>query len=204
MERIHVSSSEELVIVAVSPLGRRYYANAYDPENTKAPTCMSVDAVMPDEGVEEPQAKRCIDCLHSIRGANGTACRFFHQLAVLKEGALDEVHTLHLPALSIFGKPKYGEMALQGYQKYLQGHSTELHTVVTTVYQDPRSDIPKYFFKPSRPLRLEETEQVEQILDSDDVKQALLFNRVPDSVQTTFEVEEGFTSAEDANSLRGL
>lgn len=205
MERIHIDSSAELIIVAVSPLGRRYYANAYDPENPTAPTCMSSDSVVPDKGVEKPQAGRCIDCMQSVKGAGSVPCRFFHQLAVLKEDALDEVYTLHLPALSIFGKPQYGEMAFQAYQKYLAGHATELHTLVTTVYHDSKSTVPKYFFKPSRPLSLEETEQVEQILDSDDVKQALLFNRVPDLAQTTFKAVEGFTlPADDANSPRGL
>ena len=204
MERIQIDSSAELIIVAVSPLGRRYYANSYDPENPTAPTCMSSDSVVPDKGVEEPQSGRCIDCMQSVKGAGSVPCRFFHQLAVLKEDALDKVYTLHLPALSIFGKPKYGEMALQGYQKYLAGHSTQLHTLVTTVYQDSVSSVPKYFFKPSRPLSLEETEQVEQILDSDDVKQALLFNRAVNA-QPTFEAVEGFTlPADDANSLRGL
>lgn len=205
MERIHIDSSAELIIVAVSPLGRRYYANAYDPENPTAPTCMSSDSVVPDKGVEKPQAGRCIDCMQSVKGAGSVPCRFFHQLAVLKEDALDEVYTLHLPALSIFGRPQYGEMAFQAYQKYLAGHATELHTLVTTVYHDSKSTVPKYFFKPSRPLSLEETEQVEQILDSDDVKQALLFNRVPDLAQTTFKAVEGFTlPADDANSLRGF
>ena len=89
-------------------------------------------------------------------------------------------------------------------KKYLAGHSTELHTLVTTVYHDSKSTVPKYFFKPSRPLSLEETEQVEQILDSDDVKQALLFNRVVNA-QPTFEAVDGFTVPTDnANSLRGF
>jgi len=204
MERIQIDSSAELIIVAVSPLGRRYYADAYDPEDPKTPTCMSSDSVVPDKDVEEPQSKRCIDCMKSVKGVGSVPCRFFHQLAVVKEDALDEVHTLHLPALSIFGKPQYGEMAFQGYQKYLAGHSTELHTLVTTVYHDSKSAVPKYFFKPSRPLSLEETEQVEQILDSGDVKQALLFNRVVNA-QPTFEAVDGFTVPTDnANSPRGF
>ena len=206
MERIEVDSLAELIIVAVSPLGRRYYANAYNPENPTAPTCISSDTVAPDKGAKKPQSKRCIDCMQSIvnYSIGGVPCRFFQQLAVIKEGALDKVYPLHLPALSIFGKPQYGEMAFQAYQKYLAGHSTEICTLVTTVYQDSRSTIPKYFFKPSRPLSLEETEQVKQILESDDVEQALLFNRAFNA-HPTFEVVEGFTlSADDANSPRGF
>ena len=188
MERFKIGTTADFVMLGVSELARAYYPSM----EAGRPSCWSLDTIFPATDAPDAQAKRCIDCMHSVKGARGQACRFSQRLAVVQPSDWDRVMQLQVSSISIFGNPKHGDTPLQGYIKYLQGHNTAPHTVVTRAYQDSRSELPKFFFKPVRPLNEEELEQVYALLDSGSVEKALSFT-LSNPTDLTFAEEAGFT-----------
>jgi len=165
----------EVVIVNAAKVSRAYFANEFDGENTVAPTCWSEDTQRPDPFVDERQANRCLDCKQNIRGSagQGRACRFQQRLAVVFEDNLEEVYQLMLPATSIFGKTINGHMPLQEYAKHLSKHNTKAVSVVTKIYFDKHSVVPKLFFKPIQGLNKEQLETVSGMIDHPDTHEAI-------------------------------
>lgn len=179
-EQINVSSENgmNIVIVNAAPISRTYYAGAYDPNNVSAPHCWSADTQTPAKDVPEDQrqASRCADCPQNIKGSgqgNARACRFGQRLAVVIEGKWDTVYQLQLPATSIFGDADSGKMPMQSYAKFLQAHNTPAIAIVTEMYFDVNSDVPKLFFKPVRPLEEDELKKVVELKDHPDTVKAI-------------------------------
>ena len=154
-EQMRVSKSDTMnvVIIDFAPVARTYYEGAYDADNITAPVCWSGDTDAPDADATSPQASRCGDCPQNIKGS-GTgqtrACRYSQRLAVCVEGDLDTVFQLQLPATSIFGDAKEGEMPMQGYSRFLKAHSTPSIAVVTEMRFDEDAEVPKLFFRATR------------------------------------------------------
>jgi hypothetical protein len=171
----HHGDAVEVVIVNAAKVSRAYFANEFDGENTVAPTCWSEDTQRPDPFVDERQANRCLDCKQNIRGSagQGRACRFQQRLAVVFEDNLEEVYQLMLPATSIFGKTINGHMPLQEYAKHLSKHNTKAVSVVTKIYFDKHSVVPKLFFKPIQGLNKEQLETVSGMIDHPDTHEAI-------------------------------
>lgn len=179
-EQIRVSTENgmNVVIVNAAPISRTYYAGAYDPNNAIAPHCWSADTQTPAKEVPEDQRQsaRCADCPQNIRGSGqgeSRACRFGQRLAIAIEGKLDTVYQLQLPATSIFGDAKDGKMPMQAYAKFLQAHNTPAIAIVTEMYFDVNSEVPKLFFKPVRPLEEDELKQVVEMKDHTDTIKAI-------------------------------
>ncbi len=179
--RVSKSDSMNIVIVNAAPLSRTYYEGTYSPDNPSAPHCWSADTNVPSPDVPEDQrmAPRCMDCPMNIKGSGqgeSRACRFQQRLAVALEGQLDKVYQMQLPATSVFGRGDDGKMPMQAYARFLNEHDTPPIAVVTEMYFDDDSDVPKLFFKPVRPLEEAELQQVASLLEHPDTKRAITFS----------------------------
>lgn len=179
-EQVSVSKSDtmNIVVVNAASISRTYYEGDYDPNNTAAPTCWSVDskAPSPDVPAEQKKASRCADCPMNVKGSganNGRACRFNQRLAITLEGKPDEVYQLQLPATSIFGESKNGNMGMQAYAKFLDAHNTPIIAVMTEMRFDENSETPKLFFKPVRPLTEEELHEAVAAKDTEEAIKAI-------------------------------
>ena len=179
-EQVNVKSDGFLnvVVINAAKLLCTYYKGAYDAENPSAPTCWSPDTQTPSSDVpkDQMQASRCMDCPQNIKGSGqgeSRACRFSQRLAILLEGQMDTVYQLQLPATSIFGEARDGNMGMQAYAKYLKAHKTPSIAVVTQMSFDENSDTPKLFFKAVRPLNEDELNQAVAMKDSEDAIKAI-------------------------------
>ena len=196
-KQISVSESDtmNIVVIDAANLARSYYAEDYDPNDVKAPTCWSNDTQVPADEVpiEGRQSTRCMNCKQNIKGSgqqNSRACRYFQRLAVSIEGDFDNVYQLQLPATSIFGKPKdvSGKMMLQAYAKFLHNHKTPAIALVTEISFDENSEVPKLLFKAMRPLEEEELKLAVSLSKDDRTATAISFNP-PKKAQPFVEVD---------------
>lgn len=179
-EQVNVNNSGSLnvVILDAAKVSRTYYAGTYDPENPAPPTCWSADTQTPAPDVpnEQRQASRCADCPMNVRGSGQgetRACRFSQRLAVALENSYDKVYQVQLSATSVFGKAVDGKMPMQAYANYLNAHKAPPSAVVTTMYFDENSDVPKLFFKAARPLSEDELKEVIELREDPDVQKAI-------------------------------
>lgn len=179
-EQIHVSKDDSMNIIVVNaaPISRTYYEGSYDPNNVSAPKCWSSNSEKPDASVPEDQvqARACRDCKQNIKGSgqgNSRACRFGQRLAVAIEGKLDTVYQLQLAATSIFGDAVDGKMPMGAFARYLKANNMPVSALVTQMYFDESSEVPKLFFKPVRPLTEDELGQVVKLMDTPEVERAV-------------------------------
>ena len=192
-EQVSVSKEDSMNIVVVNAaaVSRTYYEGSYDPNNPTAPSCWSVDTRVPAPEVpaEQRKASRCADCPMNVKGSgqgDSRACRFNQRLAITLEGKPDEVYQLQLPATSIFGEAKGGNMGMQAYAKLLNAHNTPIIAVLTEMRFDENAETPKLFFKPVRPLNEEELQAAVKAKDSEEaIKAITLTVAQTDGVQKT-------------------
>jgi len=185
-EQVSVSKSDtmNMVVVNAASISRTYYEGTYDPNSTSPPVCWSVDTKTPapDVPADQRKASRCADCPMNVKGSganNGRACRFNQRLAITLEGKPDEVYQLQLPATSIFGEAKGGDMGMQAYAKFLDAHDTPIIAVMTEMRFDEDAETPKLFFKPVRPLTGDELEAAVAAKDSEDAVKAITLTVSP-------------------------
>lgn len=179
-EQVSVSKEDSMnvVVVNAAPVSRTYYEGTYDSNNPTPPSCWSVDTRVPAPEVpaEQRKAARCADCPMNVKGSgqgDSRACRFNQRLAITLEGKPDDVYQLQLPATSLFGEAKGGNMGMQAYAKLLNAHNTPIIAVLTEMRFDENSETPKLFFKPVRPLTEEELEAAVKAKDSEDAIKAI-------------------------------
>ena len=189
--------SVDVIIVNAAPVSRSYFGNQFDPNKSTAPVCWSDDTQRPSRNVSQDnvQSGRCMDCTQNVRGSGengGRACRFQQRLAVVFEGNLDEVYQLQIPASTIFGRVKNGNMGMQEYARHLSAHDTSVIAVVTNIYFDKDSVVPKLYFKPVRPVDTKTGLKVAEMVVHEDTK-AAINSIVPVSGETAspFSVVEG-------------
>jgi hypothetical protein len=178
--KVAKGDSMNLIVIDAAPVARTYYEGAYDPEKVSPPTCWSADTTSPapDVAPDNKQASRCADCPQNIKGSgtgNSRACRYSQRLAVVAEGAMDEVYQLQLPATSIFGEAKEGAMPMQGYARFLKAHNTPVIALVTKLRFDEDADVPKLFFSAERSLNETELNKAVEMREHEDTKNAVTF-----------------------------
>jgi len=197
-----------VVIVNAAKLARTYYEEEYDPTSPSAPTCWSSDTVVPspDVPLEQRQAHRCMSCEQNIKGSSkggGRACRYSQRLAVVLEEQMDTIYQLRIPATSIFGKARDGNMPMQAYAKYLHGHKTSSISVVTQISFDTSSTTPKLFFKALRALNDKEQQKALEQKGSPAASTAALQTMVVSEKtsidKSPFKVVDGFKYEENDN-----
>ena len=179
-EQMKVSKSDTMnvVIIDFAAVGRTYYEGDYDPDNVAPPVCWSGDTDAPESSATKPQATRCGDCPQNIKGSGSgqsRACRYSQRLAVCVEGDLETVYQLQLPATSIFGDAKESEMPMQGYARFLKAHSTPSIAVVTEMRFDEDAEVPKLFFRATRPLSEDELDAAVALRGTEAVTHAIEF-----------------------------
>lgn len=188
----------QVIIVNAAPVSRSYFGNQFDPNKSTAPVCWSDDTQRPSQNVSEDnvQARRCMDCTQNVRGSGengGRACRFQQRLAVVFEGDLDEVYQLQIPASSIFGRAKDGNMGMQEYARHLSAHDTSVLAVITNIYFDKDSVVPKLYFKPVRPVKSDVGIKLAGMTVHEDTKRAITsFVPVTSEPSPFGKVEGGF------------
>ena len=187
----------EGVIVNAAPVQRIYYKNKFDPAKAQSPVCWSSNTRQPDPDVIERQAVRCMDCKQDIRGSmsgGGRACRYSQKLAILLPYSVtpSQVYQMTIPANSIFGRMKNGHMPLQEYARFLQQHSTPSTTVMTKIYFDVDSSVPKLFFSPVRSLGEKELEASTHMVDHPDTVAAITLDFSQLESTSPFTETEGF------------
>ena len=186
----------EVVIVNAAKVSRAYFKDQFDPNKTVAPTCWSVDTQRPDQSVPENQrqSNRCMDCPQNVRGSagRGRACRFSQRLAVAFEDSLENIYQLQLPATSIFGKTVRGQMPLQEYARHLSKNNTLCASVITKIYFDSSSPVPKLFFKPVGLLNKDQLEIVEGMIDHPDTHQAITSEVISSATSSPFDSVDGY------------
>jgi len=176
--RVSKNDSMEIVIIDAAKIARTYYEGTYDPKNPEPPVCWSADTNVPSPDVPEDQrqASKCMDCPQNVKGSGagqGRACRFSQRLAIAFPQKLGEVYQLQLPATSIFGEAKDNKMPMQAYAKFLRANDMPAVALVTEMYFDENSEVPKLFFKPVRPLTDEELEKALEMREHEDTKRAV-------------------------------
>ena len=181
-DQVNVSKEDSMniVIVNAAPLSRVYYGGEYDPSNVTPPTCWSDDTKTPAESVpvDKRMSPTCAQCPMNIKGSGQgetRACKFSQRLAIAPELDLGTVYQVSLPATSIFGDSKDGNMPMQAYAKFLRAHNTPAIAVVTKMYFDENSDVPKLYFKPERPLDEAELAKAVELKDSEEATKAVTF-----------------------------
>ena len=192
------SGSIEVVVINAASVSRAYYGDAYDPNRVAVPTCWSPDTQLPDREVpqEQRQSARCMDCPQNIRGSGsygGRACRFSQRLAVVFRDDPEEVYQLQIPATSIFGSTNSGDRGMQHYARLLAKHDTPVVTIITKIYFDEDSVVPKLCFKPVDRLDEDTLARVSAMIDHEDTIRAITMS-IPTTSEpvSPFSVVEGF------------
>ena len=175
----------KMVIMASNPnRSRAYYEGAYDPDKVAAPTCRSVNGVVPDEDVETPCAKSCAACPNSKKGSkisdNGkpsVACAAFKRIAVVPSNDLNfDPLFLRLPQTSMWDgnnseNEAKGWYAYDQYLKFLAERGCSVTSlVVTAIKFDPREAYPKLLFKAEGWLGEEDVTSIRIIMDMKDAE----------------------------------
>ena len=189
------------VLVNAAPISRSYYEEEYDPDKLNTPTCWSANTQTPSPDVpsHQRQSVRCMDCKHNIRGSgygSSRACRFSQRLAILPEEDFGTVYQLRLPATSIFGEARDGNLPMQAYARFLKERDTPAMAVITQMYFDDASPTPKLFFKPKRPLTEDELREAGDMINHADTIRAITLEFTPfeNSKISPFAETDGFQS----------
>ena len=122
----------------------------------------------------------------------GRACRFSQRIAVAFQDDLEKIYQLQLPATSIFGKTVRGQMPLQEYARHLSKNNTLCASVITKIYFDSSSPVPKLFFKPIGLLDKEQLEIVEGMIDHPDTHQAITSEVISSATSSPFDSVDGY------------
>ena len=191
----------EVIIIKAAPISRTYYSEEYDEANPASPICWADDTrtgrPTPTVARENIQSESCFDCKWNIKGSGrhgSRACRFHQRIVVMLVAQEDHVmdsrlYQLQLPATSVFGDNPQ-KMAMQAYARHLNAHKTPLASVVTELYFERSSEIPKLLFRPKRAVTKEEFSLAVCAQKNPETNNVLL-NTI--SLQSPFSSEEGFT-----------
>ena len=198
--RNYSDTALKTIIIKAAPISRTYYAGKYDEENPTSPTCWSDDTrtghpseVVSDEG---RQSSTCFDCKWNIKGSgegDSRGCRFNQRIAVMlsdDEGNVVDptLFQIQLPATSVFGDNPQ-RMSMQAYARHLNTHKTPLASVITELYFDAKSTVPKLLFRPLRAVTEDEFALAVAAQQSPEADSVLSSTLIP---QSPFSTEEGF------------
>lgn len=156
--------SLRLVMLKASPnVSKNYYEGGYEEGANEAPTCWSIDGVVPDPAADK-QAESCAACPKNQFGSRITdagkkvkACGDSRRLAVIPEGDFkNEVYggamLLRVPASSLSNLAQFG--------KKMKNRGFPYNTIVTRVSFDTDVSFPKLEFNAVRPLTDEEADEI--------------------------------------------
>jgi hypothetical protein len=151
---------EVVMLAANEHVSKVYYAKAYEEGDDANPDCMSVNGITPDEGVPNPQAKRCAVCPNSQWGSRVTeagkkvkACQDSKRLAIVP---LDDLSNESLGGPMLLRIPAASLQDLKMHVAKVRGGGHQMNRIATKIGFDMNASYPKLTFKPHRPLKEEE------------------------------------------------
>lgn len=162
--------SLRLVLLKASPnVSKNYYEGGYEEGSSEAPSCWSIDGVVPDPASNK-QAASCAACPQNQYGSRVTdagkkvkACGDSRRMAVIPEGDLaNELYggpmLLRVPASSLSNLSQYGKkMSSKGFP---------YNTIVTRASFDHTVSFPKLEFNATRPLTDDEADTIIGLLSN--------------------------------------
>lgn len=162
-----------VVLTDEGELARNFYTS------TGKRKCWSSGSNAPDVTVplSDRESPRCIDCVQNIKGGGGyksKPCKFFTTVTLVEEES-KIVYSLRIGGGSLFAKT-VNKMTLYQYRDYLKSNGEKLNTILTEVYFSKVNNFYKMYFKPSRPLTLEEMGVVERLIERDEENNNLFNN----------------------------
>jgi len=162
--------SLRLVMLKSSPnVSKNFYQGGYEEGASEAPTCWSIDGVVPDPAADK-QAPSCAGCPKNQYGSRITdagkkvkACGDSRRLAVIPEGDFaNELYggpmLLRVPASSLSNLAQFG--------KKMKNKGFPYNTIVTRVSFDHTVSFPKLEFNATRPLTDEEADEIIGLLNN--------------------------------------
>lgn len=192
-----------VIIAAAEKPHRAYYDQQYvEGGKATAPLCYSINGETPAVKSAQPQARRCIDCAHNVKGSGqGTsrACRYNQPIAVVMADNIDgDVYQMTLPGASVFGDGESGKWPLKAYANILGNNGVRITAVVTEMRFDTDSATPKVTFKPKRVLNATEYEIVSKQAGTPEAKRVLTMTVAEiDQIKTAIGLPSTSVSVED-------
>lgn len=162
-----------VIVKANKGTSKVYYAKGYS-EGGEAvkPDCASNQGDKPDAGVKNPQAKSCAVCPHNQwgskigeNGGKGKACQDSVRIAIAAPGQINDPMLLRVPPASIRALGELGQSCAKRGVSY--------NAVITKIAFELESPTPKLTFKPVGFLSEDGYAQVQQVANSDVVKNIL-------------------------------
>ena len=161
--------SLKLVILKGSPnVSKNYYEGGYEEGASEAPTCWSIDGIVPDPAADK-QADACAACPKNQFGSRITdagkkvkACSDSRRVAVAPEGDFENKlyggpMLLRIPASSLSNLSAFGKkMSARGFP---------YNTIVTRLNFDHSVSFPKLEFNAVRPLSDDEADVIIKLLN---------------------------------------
>lgn len=162
-----------VIIKANKGTSKVYYANGYsEGADSKKPDCFSNNGDRPDAGSTNPQAKSCALCPHNQwgskigeNGGKGKACQDSVRIAISSPTMINDPMLLRVPPASIRALGELGQACAKRGVSY--------NAVITKIGFELESPTPKLSFKPIGFLSEEAFGQVQQMANSDIVKNIL-------------------------------
>jgi hypothetical protein len=164
----------EVVLLKVNKhLSKVWYATGYvDGQEAKKPECYSPDGVAPAADSEKPQSKTCATCKFNQWGSKVTeggkkakACTDTVRMAIAKPDLLNDPYLLRVPPATIRVLGEYGQM--------LAKRGVAYNMVVTRISFDQAEATPKLQFRPTGLLDEASYTKVQEMIESDVVKNIL-------------------------------
>jgi hypothetical protein len=164
----------EVVLVKVNKnLSKVWYSTGYvEGAEAKKPDCYSTDGVAPNQDSEKPQSAKCATCKHNQWGAKITeggkkakACTDTVRMAIAKPDLLNDPYLIRVPPATIRVLGEYGQM--------LAKRGVAYNMVVTRISFDQAEATPKLQFKPTGLLDEGSYAKVQEMIESDVVKNIL-------------------------------
>lgn len=164
----------EVVLVKVNKnLSKVWYATGYvEGAEAKKPDCYSANGVSPELDSEKPQSKTCATCKNNQWGSKITEggkkaklCTDTVRMAIAKPDLLNDPYLIRVPPATIRALGEYGQM--------LAKRGVAYNMVVTRIAFDQAEATPKLTFKPVGLLDEASYAKVQEMVDSDIVKNIL-------------------------------
>lgn len=164
----------EVVLVKVNKnVSKVWYATGYqEGAEAKKPDCYSSDGVAPNLDSEKPQSKTCATCKFNQWGSKVTeggkkakACTDTVRMAIAKPDLLNDPYLIRVPPATIRSLGEYGQM--------LAKRGVAYNMVVTRIAFDQAEATPKLTFKPVGILDDVAYAKVQEMMDSDLVRNIL-------------------------------
>ena len=188
-----VSILPVVILRSAERRGRNFFEGAYDSDKKSSPICWSNDGVKPDESIPKPKASACNKCPLSQKnsritenGKGAVACQEFRTIAVVPAHDLAfEPLRVKLPVTSDFdGQNKEAQAkGWYGFKNYLDllrsKGVTNTNVLSTKLKFDPSAEYPKLQFSPGKWLGDEQLATVEELVESQKVKDLLVISYTP-------------------------